>query len=79
MKICKACGTLYNPKNGGCPKCETEPLLEPESPADATDLTMTPEEESRARKKAWIQILIGVPLFIGFIILLIYAMRLMRG
>ena len=61
MKYCKKCGVLYS--TDVCPKCgifypdegETEP-----SPADAKKV-----------KRHWIGILIGVPLFISFIILVV--------
>lgn len=79
MKICKTCGTLYEPKHGGCPKCQTEPLLKENSPADVTDHAMTPDQERKARKKAWIEIVIGVPLLIGLIYLLFYAIKLIKG
>ena len=39
---------------------------------------MTPEEAEKARKKSWIQILIGMPLFIGFIYLIFLLIRLMK-
>ena len=68
MKVCKKCGTLYNEKEGPCPKCYTEDLLiSGEAAKHEIDTDMTPEEAEKARKKSWIQILIGMPLFIGFI------------
>lgn len=42
------------------------------------DTDMTPEEAEKARKKSWIQILIGMPLFIGFIYLIFLLIRLMK-
>ena len=27
MKVCKACGTLYNEKEGPCPKCYSDDLM----------------------------------------------------
>ena len=60
MKVCKKCGTLYNEKEGPCPKCYTEDLLiSGEAAKHEIDTDMTPEETEKARKKSWIQILIG--------------------
>ena len=73
--FCKKCGTLYNPKVGPCPKCAAEQLSgdpgEPEQMSEA--------EANRRRKTAWIQLIVGIPLFIGFIYLLIYLVRLIKG
>ena len=79
MKVCKKCGTLYNEKVGPCPKCYTEDLLiSGEAAKHEIDTDMTPEEAKKARKKSWIQILIGMPLFIGFIYIIFLLIRLMK-
>ena len=71
--ICKACGTLYNAKDGPCPKCSTGADME-ELPKQMSD-----EEAKRLRKRAWIELVIGVPAFIGFIYLLVYLFKLIKG
>ncbi len=72
MPFCKTCGTLYNKKQGPCPKCSTSNIKYQAKP-------MSDEEALRLRKKAWVQILIGVPALIGFIYLIIYLMDLIKG
>ena len=73
--ICKTCGTLFNPKEGPCPKC-----FAAQAPEDTMEpAPMSDEEAKRLRKKAWIQLVIGVPAFIGFIYLLIYLFKLIKG
>ncbi|MBQ9832237.1 MAG: hypothetical protein IJO48_00745 [Clostridia bacterium] len=70
--FCKKCGTLYNPKEGPCPKCSTADIkYEPKE--------MSEEEAAHLRKKSWIQLLIGIPAFIGFIYLTIYLMDLIKS
>ena len=45
MKVCKKCGTLYNEKEGPCPKCYTEDLLiSGEAAKHEIDTDMTPKE-----------------------------------
>lgn len=45
------CGTLYNEKEGPCPKCYTEDLLiSGEAAKHEIDTDMTPEETEKARK-----------------------------
>lgn len=79
MKVCKKCGTLYNENEGPCPKCYTEDLLiSGEAAKHEIDTDMTPEEAEKARKKSWVQILIGMPLFIGFIYIIFLLIRLMK-
>ena len=56
MKRCKACGTVYSNAAAGCPKCSG--LMEPPE-QDA----MPEEEVQRRRKRDWIMILLGFPLF----------------
>ncbi len=75
MSFCKQCGTLYDPKQGPCPKCATKDV-----PDEAVQpAPMSVAESSRARRRAWIQLIIGIPAFIGFIYLIIYAMQLIKG
>lgn len=66
--FCKKCGTLYNPKEGPCPKCSTEEI-------EYEAREMSNEEANKLRKKSWLQLLIGIPAFIGFIYLVIYLMN----
>lgn len=73
MKFCKKCGTLYDDKNMECPKCAAE-ALEPAPPAEMTEAELT-----AARKRDWIWILIGVPAFMGFIYLIYYILRMLKG
>lgn len=76
MKVCKNCGTLYNENEGPCPKCYTDELIRNgEAAQHEINTDMTPEEAQKARKRSWIQIMIGVPLFIGFI----YVIYLLMG
>ena len=63
MKFCKKCGCLYSTEV--CPKCG---IAMPE-PEDERELS---EEEKQEKKRNWIGILIGFPLFIGAIYLIIY-------
>lgn len=79
MKVCKNCGTLYNEAEGPCPKCYTDELLRNgEAAQHEIDTDMSPEDAVKARKKSWIQIMIGVPLFIGFIALIYRIMQLAK-
>lgn len=70
--FCKKCGTLYNPKEGPCPKCSTEDIK-------YEARAMSDEEANRLRKKAWLQLLIGIPAFIGFIYLVIFLMNSLKA
>lgn len=81
LHFCKKCGTVYDDRNGACPKCETKDVVDavytntyvpPQS-------EMTPEEISAARKKSWIQLVIGIPCFIGFIYLLCFIFVQIKG
>ncbi|MDD4074856.1 MAG: hypothetical protein PHC80_02060 [Eubacteriales bacterium] len=81
LHFCKTCGTVFDDKNGGCPKCATSVVMDavtantyapPES-------EMSEAESSAARKKSWIQLVIGVPCFIGFIYLLVYIFKIIKG
>lgn len=81
LHFCKKCGTVYDDKNGNCPKCETKDVVDavyantyvpPES-------DMTLEQIRAERKKSWIQLIIGIPCFIGFIYLLCYIFTIVKG
>lgn len=77
MKVCKACGTLYNEKEGPCPKCYSDDLLRSgEAAQNEIRTDMSAEEAEKAKKKAWIEILIGVPALIGLIYLMFYILQL---
>lgn len=65
MKYCKNCGVLYT--TDVCPKCgiiPPEPQETEQKPADA-----------RAVRRQWIALLIGIPAFIGAIMLIVYLFR----
>lgn len=72
LHFCKSCGALYNDKDGPCPKCATKELMEAVAANTyAPEAAPMDEEAARAaRRRAWIQILIGMPCFIGFIYLI---------
>jgi hypothetical protein len=72
----KSCGTLYDDKAGGCPKCEAGRFLEEEE-GDALNREMSGEELKKARRNSWIGILVGVPLFIGGIYLIFFIIKLL--
>ncbi|MEG1547469.1 MAG: hypothetical protein RR232_04940 [Clostridia bacterium] len=72
--FCKTCGTLYNPKDGQCPKCSTRGMECDVPPAEMSDA-----EARRLRKRSWIQLVIGIPAFIGFIYLLVYLVKLFNS
>ena len=76
LKFCKSCGTLYDDKTIGCPKCAGK-QLEQNGNADVTDLGMPPEEVRRRRKSNWIQLVIGIPALIGFFYLVFYLAKLL--
>ena len=77
IRFCKKCGTLYSEKTGPCPKCTERDILAEDPEGHATDAAMGAEEAGRARRRAWIELLIGIPLFIGAIYLIIYLFRLL--
>ncbi|MDD3920219.1 MAG: hypothetical protein PHO41_03485 [Eubacteriales bacterium] len=80
MPFCKTCGTFYPNSMEVCPKCNAKVVQEQIEQAEAqAPSTMTEEEIKAARKKSWIQILIGVPAFIGLIYLLIWLMKIISG
>lgn len=81
LHFCKTCGTVFDDKVGGCPKCETREVMDKvaanEYQAPVGDMS---EEEARAaRKRSWIQLVIGIPCFIGFIYLIIYVFKIVKG
>ena len=49
--------------------------------AEAAEINhqMDAESARRARRRAWIELIIGVPAFIGVIYLIVYLIRLIRG
>ena len=75
MRFCKVCGTIYDPAVGPCPKCTERELMEQQAEAAAYDGTMSEAEVQRARKRAWIQIVIGVPAMIGFFYLVFFLAK----
>ena len=81
LHFCKNCGTVFDDKNGDCPKCATREVIDAvaknEYAPPASD--MSEAEIQSARKKSWLQILIGVPCFIGFIYLLCYILISLKG
>ncbi len=76
MKFCKVCGTIYDPSAGPCPKCTERELMEQEAERQAYDETMNPEAQKKARKRDWIQLVIGVPAMIGLFYLVFYLAKL---
>ena len=64
LKFCKTCGTLYDEAKVDCPKCAAK-ALEPDYDELTYDSSMDKAEADRLRKKSWIQLIIGVPAFIG--------------
>ncbi|MEA5058538.1 hypothetical protein SDC9_189173 [bioreactor metagenome] len=79
MKFCKACGTIYDPHAGPCPKCAERELLENRAEALAYDETMPEEAVRKARTKAWVQIIIGVPAMIGIFYLVFYLAKQLQA
>ena len=51
MKVCKACGTLYNEKEGPCPKCYSDDLMRSgEAAQNEIRTDMSAEEAEKAKK-----------------------------
>ena len=72
MKVCPKCGKPYGGEALHCKKCGVELETLPE----ITAADMPPEELKRRRKKDWITMLIGIPLFL----LLVYGIyRVLYG
>ena len=75
LKFCKTCGTLYDEAKVECPKCAAK-ALELDCDELTYDLSMDKAEADRLRKKSWIQLIIGVPAFIGVLYLAGYLIKL---
>lgn len=79
MKFCKVCGTIYDPAVGPCPRCTERELMEQQAESLAYDEHMALEAQAKARRRAWIQIVIGVPAMIGlFYLVFSLAKNLMK-
>lgn len=79
MKFCKVCGTIYDPAVGPCPRCAERELMEQQAESLAYDGHMAPEAQAKARRRAWLQIVIGVPAMIGlFYLVFSLAKNLMK-
>lgn len=59
MKVCPKCGLSFDNRAQSCRKCKIELLDAPEPYAEQAD--------AQKRRKDWIWILIGTPLFILFL------------
>ncbi|MBE5784839.1 MAG: hypothetical protein E7330_03480 [Clostridiales bacterium] len=81
MKFCMKCGSFYEEKEGtaGCPKCAGIAALYKAAEAAEVDHAMDEETAKRLRKRAWLELLIGIPAFIGVIYGLICLFRLLRA
>ena len=67
MKYCRNCHILYSSAAAACPKCGiTEPKADPPTGQ---------KPESRAVRRDWLWILIGVPVLIGVVYLLILLLK----
>ena len=75
LKFCKTCGTLYDEAKVECPKCAAK-ALEPDYDELTYYSSMDKAESDRLRKKSWIQLIIGVPAFIGVLYLAGYLIKL---
>ena len=75
LKFCKTCGTLYDEAKVECPKCAAK-ALEPDCDELAYAGSMDRAEADRLRRKSWIQLIIGVPAFIGVLYLAGYLIKL---
>ena len=75
LKFCKTCGTLYDEAKVECPKCAAKEL-EPDCDELTYNREMDKAEADRLRKKSWIQLIIGVPAFIGVLYLAGYLIKL---
>ncbi len=80
MKFCMKCGAFYEEKGGeGCPHCKENARLHAAAEAAETDHGMDAETARRARRRAWVELCIGIPVFIGVIYLIISLIRVIRG
>ena len=73
MKICKECGTVYE-SGSVCPKCSTKDFGG-NNIYNEQGVTQDYEEK---RKKDWIKLIIGIPLFIAFIYLVCYLFTIIK-
>ena len=71
--IRKTCAEVF------CPKCAENARLHAAAEAAEINHEMDTESARRARRRAWIELVIGVPAFIGVIYLIVYLIRLIRG
>ena len=78
LKFCKTCGTLYDDTKVDCPKCAAK-ALEPDFDELTYNQNMEQAEADRLRRKSWIQLIIGVPAFIGVLYLAGYLIKLFIG
>lgn len=76
LRFCKNCGTLYNDRDGACPKCTEKDIFAEDGGGHAVNAEMSEEEQKRARRRSWIELIVGIPLFIGIIYLVIYLFKL---
>ncbi|MBR0425096.1 MAG: hypothetical protein IJK01_03125 [Clostridia bacterium] len=65
MKYCKKCGVLYS--TDVCPKCG---IVMPDP-----DAAEQKPRDPREVRRNWIALLIGIPAFIGAILLIVYLFR----
>lgn len=75
LKFCKYCGTLYD-DSMDCPKCRENQLMREGVKELSTKQDMDEETLKKERRKSWIQLIIGVPAFIGFLYLVVYLFKL---
>lgn len=76
MEFCKTCGTIFDPTVGPCPKCAEAAIME-EARNQLYDTSMPAAEAQRLRKRAWKQIILGVPAMIGLFYLVFYLAKLL--
>ncbi|MDR1619973.1 MAG: hypothetical protein LBS18_04855 [Clostridiales bacterium] len=75
MPFCKVCGTPYLKTDGACPTCNALSLLRQQSRQEPG---MAPEKLSRERKKSWLGLALGIPLFIIFIYAMLHIMSALK-
>ena len=80
MKFCMKCGAFYEEKGAkGCPRCAETARLHAEAEEAEVNHAMDAETARRERRRAWIELCVGIPAFIGAIYLIIYLIRTFRG
>ncbi len=81
MIICEFCGTLYDPKDGCCPLCHSQPSNAENYMGDHYDYDERPLEEEYAEKKpigGKITILLClIALFVGFTGYILYSFEML--